>query len=517
MSASNSIATITNSIEIESELAFKAPATMSEEDFYKILGVKFDATPDEVRHAYRKHARVSHPDVAPSQSQKEQDYFQKVSEAYAVLSDLQKRNAYNKAHGFPFVDFFDDENPETKNEAPNKGEPEAPGRIVSNLSGTKDLWKKLRKDKQGSDERVSDKVAQADPKTMEAESDEPPIAAWGEFDDQGSKGEKGKSVFSWLRRGKSDRNTEELRKYQDAILKANNIAPVDQETWQAEKENQSRRQRPVEEKPIAPGAGRIEERMFQFRVTSYESFLGTQRQIAFPSSGPDGFVRLNVKIPKGITDNTRMQISRGWDRISIKVEVIEDKFYRVSGSDVWVFAPVTLSEAAIGVAFSVLGPDASVQCSVGGKERFLAQERLAERGFSKESGKGDIIVQPYVVPSSLPAELSSELVAWGGKEVFESAKRARAGTPQIFGETGVIVVTVSPSELFQSSKVSFDAGGADSFEIPAGWTGGLLRSAQGREVVPYLLLPPNSGDMLQELSNRVKSVAVRSARDEMVG
>jgi len=68
---------------------------MAKEDFYKILGVKRDAKPEEIKKAYRRLARKYHPDVNPGDKAAE-ERFKQMSEAFDVLSDPKKRKVYDR-------------------------------------------------------------------------------------------------------------------------------------------------------------------------------------------------------------------------------------------------------------------------------------------------------------------------------------------------------------------------------------------------------------------------------------
>jgi DnaJ-class molecular chaperone len=67
---------------------------MAQTDYYKVLGVDKKATADEIKKAFRKLAVKYHPDRNPGDNTAE-DKFKEINEAYAVLSDAQKKEQYD--------------------------------------------------------------------------------------------------------------------------------------------------------------------------------------------------------------------------------------------------------------------------------------------------------------------------------------------------------------------------------------------------------------------------------------
>ncbi|KAL4870091.1 DnaJ domain-containing protein [Aspergillus spectabilis] len=96
------------------EISDEPPA---ETDLYGILGVKEDATAEQIKSAYRKQALKHHPDKAPADAREEANQqFQVIAFAYAILSDERRRQRFDLTGStaeavdldddFDWVDFY---------------------------------------------------------------------------------------------------------------------------------------------------------------------------------------------------------------------------------------------------------------------------------------------------------------------------------------------------------------------------------------------------------------------------
>ncbi|MGV8151666.1 MAG: molecular chaperone DnaJ [Candidatus Nanoarchaeia archaeon] len=95
---------------------------MAEKDYYSILGISKEATPEEIKKAFKQLARKYHPDVNPSNKEAE-DKFKEINEAFQVLGNPEKKKQYDsygnsafsqqdlngfRNRGFNFDDLFSD-------------------------------------------------------------------------------------------------------------------------------------------------------------------------------------------------------------------------------------------------------------------------------------------------------------------------------------------------------------------------------------------------------------------------
>ncbi len=119
---------------------------MKFKDYYETLGVKRDASPDEIRKAFRKLARKYHPDT--SKEKNAADRFKEVNEANEVLSDPDKRKRYdtlgaNWRGGQDFTPPPGWENMQWEFHGPGAGAGRAGGGGFSGFGGFSDFFESL--------------------------------------------------------------------------------------------------------------------------------------------------------------------------------------------------------------------------------------------------------------------------------------------------------------------------------------------------------------------------------------
>ena len=79
-------------------LTYLTSFTLANEDYYKVLGVSKSATDEQIKKAFKKLAIKFHPDKNKNDPEGAKAKFQKIANAYEVLSDEDKRRVYDQ-HG----------------------------------------------------------------------------------------------------------------------------------------------------------------------------------------------------------------------------------------------------------------------------------------------------------------------------------------------------------------------------------------------------------------------------------
>ena len=142
-------------------------------------------------------------------------------------------------------------------------------------------------------------------------------------------------------------------------------------------------------------------------VTLAEVATGTERMLNVNGK------RLNVKIPAGVSDGSKVKLSGAVDGgdLVINVRVTPDQRFARHGTDLRTELPLTLAEAMLGAEVPVPTPTGSVKLRIRPNTQNGQEIRLKGRGLPKRgsSEKGDLLVTTRVVLPTLDDEARTEL------------------------------------------------------------------------------------------------------------
>jgi len=339
---------------------------VSKADYYEVLGVSRDATDQELKSAYRKQALKHHPDRNPGDHASEEK-FKEASEAYQVLSDAEKRAAYDRyghaglgAQGFgagPFAggvdlgDIFGD----------------LFGEMFS-MGGDPRGGSRASRQQRGDDLRF-DLTIDFEDAMFGAETEvkirrlEPCSTCHG----KGSASGRGPSACS------NCRGQGQLR-YQQGFFS-------------------------VARTCVACG--------------------GTGSVIGDPCTACRGEgraateIKLNVKVPPGVEEGTRIRYQGEGDSgrrgglkgdLYIILSIRPHDFFERHGHDLYCVIPISFPQAALGAEFEIPGIDGPINIKVPEGTQSGREIRVRGRGVPRlnEKGNGDLIVKVVVqIPRKL--------------------------------------------------------------------------------------------------------------------
>lgn len=379
---------------------------MQDKDYYQLFGININASFEDIKLAYHKKAREYHPDSNPSKEA--EIMFKKINEAYKVLSDPVKRNEYNKEQGYNYSDSI---NIQPINFAPeeNYKPSDTPRKVVLNnsMTGSKEEWDALKAKQAEPDLKIEHKIATTtDIKALqEKENEEEAATAWG-ISETPNKRFSLKSAFGILdffkKNAQAKRAEFNKQEFKQRIKEASTPLPPT-------KTKKSHPRPPKTDKTNESGIHPLQnilqsERIFQFGITSIQATLGTEREIALQSSEVNTPKRIRINIPKGLKHNTLLEVSKGWESVKLRVNVVPSTYFRISELDIILFLPITLMEAINGFETEISTLDRKYKINVPSIQENKSPIILSGYGLEdiSNNSRGNIIVETFIVsPDSI--------------------------------------------------------------------------------------------------------------------
>lgn len=363
------------------------------QDFYATLGVSREASPEEVKKAYRKKALECHPDRNPNDP-KAADVFKRVSEAYEVLSDENKRRVYDQygedglkgaGHGGPGGGGF-------------------PGGFSSMEEALRTFMGAFSGGGGGQGGGGS------------------PFESF--FGGGGFEGED-----SGSRKGASKRISVKITFEEAAKGTEKEIAISNYLACSACQGSGSKTKNGVKTCPSCKGNGQTYQNRGFFSMSSTcATCKGTGQTITDPCKSCSGEgrtkekQRIKIKIPPGVDTGMRLKMSGYGDAGSsggaagdlfVDIEIEPHEAFEREGDDVYLELPITFTEAALGAKKTVptpLGESCRIQIPEGTQNGKLL--RVSGKGFPNvhRQGQGDLLVRISVETPVKLSEKQKELL-----------------------------------------------------------------------------------------------------------
>ncbi|MFQ5955547.1 MAG: molecular chaperone DnaJ [Kiloniellales bacterium] len=363
---------------------------MAKRDFYEVLGVDRNASPDELKQAYRKLAMQHHPDRNPHDKTAEQK-FKEVNEAYDVLKDDQQRAAYDRYGHAAF-----------EQAGPGAG----PGGFGFR-TGFGDIFEEM----------------------------------FSEFMGGRDRGRQGAMRGSDLRYNLQI-NLEEAFKGKEASIRV----PTTVSCESCGGSGAEKGSRPVTCRSCQ-GAGRVRMQQGFFTIErTCPTCHGAGRLIENPcrNCGGGGRVRreqkLSVSIPAGVEDGTRMRLAGKGEAglrgappgdLYVFVSIAPHDLFQRDGSDIYCQVPIPMTKATLGGQVEVPTVDSGrARVTIPPGTQAGHQFRLRGKGMSvlRSPRRGDMYIQAQVETPVNLTRRQRELL-----QAFEEAGGGKSHSPEAEG------------------------------------------------------------------------------------
>ena len=352
-----------------------------QKDLYKILGVSPDSDTAKIKAAYRKQARIWHPDVNDN-SQESIVRFKEITEAYEVLIDSHKRSQYDILKGI---------NTRRESSYTSKTQEQSAKKAYSQSSSTTTKEKQETKTKK-----------EPDTKSNHTDSDKNSFSHVFEnildglfTSNTSSKQQKSKQTKKPKPENGRDINLNVNIKMSEAITGTHRTVNV-LHTERCPK-CEGRRFINGSKCPMCKGTGEISIHK-----------------------------RINVKIPAGVKKGARIRVANEGDKgynggkngdLFLTIEIEENKLFKIEGLNVLCDIPITPYEAALGATIEIPSVSGNISMKIPPLTTSGQKFRISGQGLKDEKKDriGDEIV---TVKIEMPKDLSQK-----EKELYEELKK----------------------------------------------------------------------------------------------
>lgn len=340
-----------------------------EKNYYEILGIKPDATDNEIKSAFRKLARKWHPDVA-GDSQEVVNKFKELNEAYEILSNPEKRKKYDTIRGI-FNQAKSQKNTTEKDTTTKK--------TTNNTETNRNTTSKKTESKENKTEtKASTKTNQQNNKNAFQD-------AWENFLKKTKESDKPKQT-----------------KYTAKKIDGKDITSEITITVLEALQGTTRSVNILHTEPCPKCHGR------KFANGGICAYCKGAGEISVHK-------KLSVRIPEKVKHGSKIRIAGEGNQginggkngdlyLIIKVDT-EHSRYQYDGLNILQTIPIEPYEAVLGCTVDVKTPEGIVQMKIMPNTMNGQKYRLAKEGLEKDGKKGDMIVTISIeIPKDITAE-----------------------------------------------------------------------------------------------------------------